>query len=543
MSFATTASAVLVALSLQVAGRDDIAVQELGDIHPFEVDAGGTLPQSVWSSGDPEALRAVLIALPHANRGWRSDAASRLAAGVLLTGGTPPDLGRNRFTLSSVRINRALASGRPQPVLRLLERTPRINESEDLSQYFAELAFGLGHVEDACLAADALLEGRDEPYWLRARAACLAFSGNIAAAELTAELARAQTPDPEFDQLIDAFTLSRELPADFAAQTGLQLALAEALAPEMRIIPSDQAPQWLVRAAARTGPPISLPQTLPEALEAAVMMSGEERKVALGALIQQDLDREIASEALAIRLTDAAETDQFVEAAYAYGMEVARLPVTGDTLAHGRLFVLAALAADDVVAAERWREALVNGPPVSVPEPVTDPAPPMQPDGPSSLATPPGFAQDTNEALGPEWTPPPLSVLQSLDFAALVAAGRIETDAFATLLAERLDEATPVRVCEASALVALGADDGGALRAALTGLDTQTQRSSASLVPGLLAASSGALGESALHAALVLESGPDSAEACAGMAVILDRAGLDHVALRVVLELILEDAA
>lgn len=540
MSFAATASSLLMALSLQATGSDEIAVQELGDIHPFEVDSGGTFPQSVWSSGDPDSLRAVLAALPPASRGWSSDAASRLAADVLLSGGPPPDLGSNRFTLSRVRINRALASGRPQPVLRLLERTPRINESADLSQYYAELAFALGQADDACLAADALLEGREEAYWLRARAACLAFAGNIAAAELTAELARAQTPDREFDQLIDAFTLGRELPEGFAPQTGLQLALAEALAPDQRLVPSERAPQWLVRAAARTGPPISLPQTLPEALEAAVMMTGEERKVALGALIQQDLDREIAAEALAIRLNDAAQAGEFVEVASAYGMEVPRLPVTGNTLAHGRIFVLAALAADDVVAAERWRQALEDGPPRVVPQPVENPALPVDAEGPSSLATPPGFAQSAEEA---DWTPPSQAVLQALDFAALVAEGQIDTDVFSALLSERLDSVTPARVCQAGALVALGADDGGALQAALTGVDSAGSNTSHHLVAGLLAASSGALGESALHAALVLEAAPDSAQACAGMAVILDRAGLDYVALRIVLELILEDAA
>jgi hypothetical protein len=357
---------------------------------------------------------------------------------------------------------------------------------------------------------------------------------------LTAELARAQAPNPAFDAVFDAYTLDRPVDAGFQPATGLQLALAALAAPERRFEAAEAAPAWLHRAAARTGPRIALPETLPEALEAAVAMDGEARSVALGAIIQQDLDREIAAEALAVRLADAAQQGAFVEIASAYGAEVARLPITGDTLAHGRMFVLAALAADDVVAAERWREALFEGPPRSEPEPAA-PADPV--DGPAALNAPPGFVSGQAEALGPEWTPPPPGVMVALDFARAVAAGRIEDDGFAALLAARIEGATPARLCQAAALTALGADDGGALRAAMAGLARSAETRAPVLAPGLLAAGAGAIGESVLHAALVLESAPQDAEACAGAAIILQRAGLEGEALRLALELILEEAA
>lgn len=544
MMLSATLSAAFAAFALQAGAAQEpssgIAVQELGAIHPFEVDAGGNLPETVWSSGDAVALEALLDALPRAQEGWSEPAAARLALSALLSGGAPPEGLEDRFTLAELRARRALAAGRPQPVLRLLDRTPQINQSPGLSRVYAELAFALGQTEDACRAANALLEDRDAPYWLRARAACLAIGGNIPAGELTAELARAQAPNTEFDAVFDAYTLDRPVDEAFMPATGLQLALAALAAPERRFSAAETAPAWLHRAAARTGPRIALPETLPEALEAAVLMEGEARSVALGAIIQQDLDRVIAAEALAVRLTDAAEAGAFVEIASAYGAEVAQLPITADTLAHGRLFVLAALAADDIVAAEDWREALFDGPPRSEPEPAPQPTPGADP---ATLNAPPGFVSGDAEALGPEWTPPPASVMVALDFARAVAAGRIEDDAFTALLAARIEGATPQRLCQAAMLTALGAEDGGALRAAMTGLARAEDAPAPVLAPGLLAAGAGALGESALHAALTLERAPQDAEACAGAAVILQRAGLDAQALRLVLELILEEAA
>lgn len=546
MMFSATFSAGLAALAMHAAAAqqpaNDIAVQELGAIHPLEVDGGGNLTETVWSSGDAAALRALLDSLPRAVDGWAEPAAARLALGALLSGGAPPEGLQERFALAELRARRALAAGRPQPVLRLLERTPQINESPGLSRVYAELAFALGQTDQACQAANALLDERDAPYWLRARAACLAIGGNIPAGELTAELARAQAPNSEFDSVFDAYALQRPVDEAFRPATGLQLALASLAAPERRFEAAQTAPGWLHRAAGRTGPRIALPETLPEALEAAVLMEGEARSVALGAIIQQDLDRVIAAEALAIRLTDAAQAGEFVEIASAYGAEVARLPITADTLAHGRLFVLSALAADDIIAAEDWREALFNGPPRLEPEP----APSVQPQssgGPSTLNAPPAYAVNEAESLGPEWTAPSASVMVALDFARAVAAGRIEDDGFAALLAARIEGATPRRLCQAAMLTALGADDGGALRAAMTGLARAQDAPAPVLAPGLLAAIAGATGESVLHAALILERAPQDADACAGAAVVLSQAGLEAQALRLVLELILEESA
>lgn len=552
MSISAGASALIAALALQSAdgqaSEPGIAVQTLGAIHPLEVDGGGDLPGTVWSSGDAAALDALMDALPDTAQGWSQPGAARLALGALLSGGAPPADLHDRYGLAAKRAQSALAVGRPQPVQRLLARTPDIHDSQALSRLHADLSFALGQTDEACRTANALMDGRDTPYWLRARAICLAVGGNIPAAELTAELARAQGDAPGFDPAFDALTLGTDLADDYAPATALQLALGALAAPQRRLTPSEDAPAWLHRAAARTGPAISLPQTLPEALEAAVAMQGEDRAVALGALLQQELDRDIAAEALAIRLNDAAEEGAFVEAAMAYGAEVARLPLTADTLAHGRLFVLAALAADDVVAAQTWRDALMDGSPApdsalaAGPDAASEAAEPVS--GPSALNAPPGYAGEEEAALGPDWTPPPASVLAALDFARAVAAGQIDDDdMFAALLGARLETPSRDRLCQAAMLSVLGADAGGALRTAMTGLTREADAPSVNLAPGLLAASAGAIGESALHASLIMETAPGDGEACAGAAVILQRAGLEARALRLVLEMVLEDAA
>ena len=534
------------ALAQAPARPGPIEVAQLGAVDPFEVGVSPVLPDTVWSSGHAGALDGALSVLPdRGSPGWSSPAAARLALNALRSSGEPPRGGRDDFRLAAKRADRALAASRAQLAYELLSRTPRVNESDALSRVYAETALALGQTGEACRAADALLEGRDAPYWLRLRASCLALDGAIPAAELTAELARAQAESPNFDLLFDALVLGRPAPEDFQPRTALQLTLLEALAPGVRLSPHEDAPTWLHLAAERTGPTIALPETLPEALETAVTLEGADRAVALGALIGQDLDREIAAEALAVRLSDAAQQGQFMEAALTFGPEVASLPITENTLAHGVHFVLAALAADDLNAAERWREALLDGPP---PLPASlDPL--AQPDAglgalPSldGAAVPPGSGVDAL-AGEPDWKPPAPGVLVALDLARAIALDEIRDDAFMALLAARLETATPERLCQAAGLVALGADDQGELQQALSGLTRQSGVAPPAFGPLLLAAGARALGETQLHAASLLERYPDDAETCAASMLALDHAGLRRQALQYLLARVIEDAA
>jgi len=518
----------------------DIEVAELGTVDPFEVGIQPALPETVWSSGHAGSLEAALARLPEAaGEGWASASAARLAAAALTSRGAPPRGGEADFNLAALRADRLLAASQASQVYELLARTPQVNESDALSRVFAEAAFAVGETTEACRSADALLEGREQAYWLRVRAACLAFDGAIPAAELTSELARAQTPNPDFDQFFDAFVLNRPAPENARPRTGLELTLMAMAAPGARIVPAEGAPGWLRKASERTGPSITLPQTLPEALEAAVSFEGADRAAALGALIQQDLDREIAAEALAIRLADAAESGTFIEVALAFGPEVSRLPITADTLAHGVRFVLAALVADDVNAATVWRDALMDGPPAPEPEPV-------EPQVYDALApqglTPPAEVKAVVEP-EVEWAPPAPGIMVGLDFARGIALDEVRTDGFMALLAARLENATPERLCQSAALVALGADDQGQLQQALSGLTRDETVSAPAFGPLMLAAGTGALGETQVLAARLLDQHGDDAETCAASMLALDHAGLRPQALRYVLQRVIAEAA
>ena len=421
-----------------------------------------------------------------------------------------------------------------------MSRTPRINESAALSRLYVETAFALGETPDACRAADALLEGRDTPYWLRARAACLAFDGAVPAAELTAELARASDEAaPVFDALLDAYILDRPAPARARASNGLELALAAAAAPSSPLTVAEGAPVWLARAAERSGPEISLPSSPAEALDAARAMDGAEGEAALGALIQQDADRDVAAEALALRLAVAHEAQRFVDVARAYGEEVASLPINTRTLVSGEAFALAALLAGDVQTARRWRRALEQGPP---------PPPRSAPGTIDQLITQPDTgvgalrAMPTGPALRSAPEPDPFEpaspeTLVRLDLAIALAENGLRRSDFQALLAARAEAGGADRLREAAALTALGARPVEGLAQALS---SEGLPGGANPAAGFIAARTGARGEAMLHAARLLEAAPQSPSAAYLAARVLADAGLQVEALRLVLEMVAE---
>jgi hypothetical protein len=157
------------------------------------------------------------------------------------------------------------------------------------------------------------------------------------------------------------------------------------------------------------------------------------------------------------------------------------------------------------------------------------------------MTQPPGYSEPMIEE--PAWTPPAARQMVAIDFARAVAEGRIEGEGFGALMGARIEGATPARLCQAAGLAALGAQDGGAIRAAMTGLARESGAPAPVLGPMLLAGSARALGETQLLAANALEQAPDSAEVCAAVALSLDRAGLRGEALRLILEQILVEAA
>lgn len=543
----TASLAVLTALAIgpvslaQQQPTGPIQAQELGAVDPFQIGSRNVMPANIWASSDADALRLILRELPASNGpGWRQPAAARLAERALLASGAPPRGGRDDFALAALRADRALAAGRAEHVFELLERTPRLNESAALSRIHAETAFAMGETASACNTAEALLRGRDEPYWLRARAVCLAIGGNVAAADLTADLARGSDPAPVFDALYDAFTLERGLPANAAPSSGIELALAALIAPDTRITPAENAPAWLKRAADRTGPAIELPELLDEALEAAMNMEGADRAAALAAIAQQDLDRMIAAEALAARFDDAVSEGRFAEVARAYAIEIETIPINVQTLVHGPRFVLALALDGDVERAFRWREALLNGPEPDRPEPLMNGFGPAG--GPASLTPPPGFGFD--DPVEP-WDPPAPGVLVALDMAIAIAADDIGSGPFGAILAARAENATPARLAQLAGLAALGASVPEEVRVSLLAAEpSETATREADLAAmAALSLVNRSRGEALLQAAAIVEAGNASARSMALASYILAQAGQRDDALLLILQLLAEESA
>ncbi|MGP1274773.1 MAG: hypothetical protein ACQRW7_05070 [Caulobacterales bacterium] len=522
-----------------------IEVQELGAVDPFQIGSRNILPGTIWSSSDGEALRAILDTLPAASgQGWNEGAAARLAERVLLASGEPPRGARDDFDLAALRADRALAASRAEQVYQLLERTPRLNQSSALSRLHAETAFSLGETEAACRTAEGLLRGRDEAYWLRARAVCLAFAGNMPAAELTADLARSAGGVGNFSAFFDALALDTGLPANTPVTDGLEMAIAITVAPETRIEVADGAPAWLQRAAARTGPAITLPEYLDEALEAAMAMEGADRAAALAAIAQQDIDRVIAAEALAARFDDAVREGRFAEVAKAYAMEIETFPINEQTLAHGPRFILALALEGELERAWRWREALLSGPEPDMPEPLPGAEGWTAPGSgePGSLTPPPGFAVVEADP----WEPPSPAVMVALDMAIGVAADDIASEAFAAILAARAENAGPERLAQLAGLGALGASLPPAVRVAMLSApadENEAGREADLAAMATLSLMNASQAETLLLAAGLIEAGNGSARAYALACHLLERAGRRAEALQLILEAIAEESA
>lgn len=534
--------ASLLALILAApAAAQDIQVQELGSLNPLEVNvAERPLANDMWRNSSAATARAALQALPGPDDdAYGSMAVADFAGRVLLSGGTPPEGGRGDEALAVLRAERVLASTGPIAAYALLERTPGLERLPALARWHAELGFALGETAAACRTTNGLIDGRNQPYWLRARAACHAINGEAAAAELSADLASAAEPDRDFDTLLYAVTIGQWNDPDVSIDTGLELALARVASGEERPeLDLSDAPGWLTEVAETTSEPVELPDEIGAAMTFAETLEGAERRSAWDQLIRQDYDRLTAGLALGQALADAAADNRFIPVARRYGGQIDTIPVTAATLEYGHRFVLAALAAGDRQTAIRWRRALDDGPPRRSARPAPTTIDDLIDKGPDDG---PSMEPVMSEADEPEWAPPSPRLLVALDLAIAVAQNQIGRESMVALTGARL-EAGAEGVGDVAMLALMGAPVSPDWRVAL--LETEPQASPALL--GMAAASaSGAHAETALFAAAALQDGLEGAAPGTLMQVVsaLDRAGLSDAARDLLLARIIEETA
>lgn len=521
--------------SASVLAQDSIEVESLDTLDPLEVRlSDAALDDTLWSGTSIDMLRLLLDGLPDARRGqYEAPALAELSRAVLVSGGRPPRGGRGDDDLAWLRADRLLASGGAHDAFDLLERTPDIHERPDLALLHTELAFALRQDATACRTARALIEEREQPYWQRARAYCLALEGLNAGAELSADLARDQSPDPDFDRLLFGLTLGGAIEEAMPSpRNGLTLSMARNQPGDGRSTPeiylSEAAPAWLTRLFEQDSlPPLTPSQDPAAALVLAEAERGEARRVLLESVLVQPRDREAAAVALEYLLSDAAEDGRFLDAAHYYGAEVQSLPINTDTLQAGYRFALAALAVGDVETARAWRNGLVNGPEVSrSDDPIAEAivenafAAPVQPE---------------------TWVGPAPARIHQLDLIIAIAADELVLSRTHTLVQDWPQAAGRQGAQDVAMLVALGLSQPDNYRLNL--LDARPTRVPPSLMAMEAATAAGADGESVLLALRVMLEAEGLTPYAAGrIARTLDAAGLRAHVLRLVTDRLISAA-
>lgn len=417
------------ALQAGALAQSGIEVQSLDALDPMEVGLpGAAFSMNLWDGSNAQSAAAALGRLPDAGSGsYASQSLSELARAVLVSGGYPPAGGRGDADLALVRTDRLVAAGGVYDAFDLLERTPNLNAVPVLARWHADLALTVMEFDRACFMANALLDGRDEPYWLRVRAFCLALEGQSSAAELTAELASGIEADPQFDRMLFAYTLDQGLEGDpVEVRTGLDFALVRTLTngdPAMTIA-GEATPRWLADYLDYRRLPNFLNSTDPAGdLQRAGELTGADREFALISVLSQGMDREIAAQALSELLNDAAEAGDLITAMRLYGGEVATLPQTENTLEDGVRFALAAMLAGDLRTARAWRNGLIDGPRRAI-DPfevnTVSEADKVEEASPTTAAGAEPLAQPVMDT---PWQPPAPADMAALDYALILASG------------------------------------------------------------------------------------------------------------------------
>lgn len=546
-SWKTISRASLLAALLcgTAAAQNPIEVEQLDALDPLEVsltDRG--LGDRLWSRSDRDMAEAVLSRLPGTgDNGYASEALGDTARLILLTGGRPPVGGRGDARLAELRVDRLLAAGGPHDAFDLLERTPGIHRRPALAERHAELGFALGDTDRACQTTNALIENRDAPDWLRRRAFCLALDDQGAAAELTAELARASSEDDDFDARLFAITLGTPVADSVSApDSGLDFAMSRYLVDPEAFMPevADRAPAWLASLVHR---PMYEPVPLEDgaaALDAALALSGRDRHHALEDLMAQARDRELAGQALGYLLSDESEAVRFIHVARHHGREIETLPVTAATLEHGYDIVLAAVIIGDLRSAARWRDALIDGPPQR-PGPAEWVGQPILETADGQLVYADGTPVDAVERQI-EWEAPSPRRMVALDLSLAIARDALGGGNFDAVLAAWLESQGDEALGERLALAELGAQLPASPRLSVLGLDAPV--ASSELAAMEMSQRAGARAETAMLAVSLLNRPETAADPVAFSRAIaaLDAAGLRGNALSLVLERVIARA-
>jgi hypothetical protein len=355
----------------------------VGVLDPSE----GGFPPDLWSGTPRAVVERLLPGLPVASA---SPVMRNLARRLLLSRAAVPMGAATVPSLLAQRVERLMAAGRPDQVVRLVGRATAIVDDAAVARARADALILTGDLPAACTAAETMVRDSDDPYWLKAVTLCRAKAGDVAGAALAVELFHEQSaPDPEFSKLslaliggakdqapvfadLDALrfetlrTLKTPWPtglADIATPTVLRaLASDSALDLDLRLVLAERAADIGALTGAELGRIYSgvafAPDDVPKALDQAKTTPGPRSNALLyqrAKSASAEEDRLQAMQAL-WRLAEKAGTGRYIGKVLA---EVTHEIEPRDELAWiGADMVRAALAAGEQDQALKWQRIL-----------------------------------------------------------------------------------------------------------------------------------------------------------------------------------------
>jgi hypothetical protein len=386
------ALAVVVLAAGAAASAQTISVGELSAaIDPWTA-AGmtpgeGGLRPDLWRGSDAGVIAPALQRLK-AQPG--SPTALSLARRTLLSGGGAP--ANAAPDLALLRVDRAAAFATPEMIVALADRYPGIDRAPTVAIAAAEGLIAAARQDAACTRAARFASGADAAsYFLKLRAYCFARAGDVAAANLNLDIARAADgADAWFSQALGGRTGAYAgRPPAGRYRTALEAAISSyaGLAPDMRALAAapglalsalathpDTAPGLRIEAAQRAAAlDVIGPARHAEALTAglaglagltpAPVIPGPAASFAAvrdapGAATATEADSKAALIAAALEATTSYAG--FAAAARLYRADLQSIAPSEALSAHARIFAEAALATYDPPGALAWRRVAAN---------------------------------------------------------------------------------------------------------------------------------------------------------------------------------------
>ncbi len=324
--------AVLVAPVVSAA-QEEVKVKTLAPPDYFSGEAAQTgIGADLWKDTAPDIMRDVVPKL--AGPKPLSPAFASLARRLLSTGANGPAGVGDNVDMGAQRALALIALGQAKGANTILDRATGAAGSSALSMATAEAALIAGDDDKACRTEEALTVDRTAAYWLRLRAFCQLKAGQTDAAQLTFQLAQAQTKDADYTRLMNA-ALSGAAPGVASLKNGVDYALSRRLNLDLQ-----------TAGAIASASPALKPLIKPT--------SGDLAGVSPGADLTATENADVAF------LRQAKTLGAFVEAAQASAGSIAALAQAGGPLQDPVLLARAAVASGDVASAQAIRGRLTG---------------------------------------------------------------------------------------------------------------------------------------------------------------------------------------